>query len=61
MPRLPEKGEAEWIKTLGKGFADDGYRVRDLVRTIATDPAFYKASGPSAPAEVKSAKSQAAN
>ena len=59
--RLPAKGETEWVKALGKGFADDGYRVRDLVRAIATDPAFYKASGPSVPAEAKPEKSQAAN
>lgn len=59
--RLPEKGEAEWVKGLEKSFADNGYRVRDLMRTIAVDPIFYKASGPSAPANDKTESRQAAD
>ncbi len=59
--RLPEKGEAEWVKALEKGFTANGYRVRDLIRTIAVDPIFYKASGPSAPANDKTESRQAAD
>jgi hypothetical protein len=44
--RLPEKGEEPWVKQLEKTFADGGYRVFDLMRIIATDPVFYKATKP---------------
>ena len=58
--RLPEKGEADWVKGLDKSFAGGGYRVRDLMHTIAIDPVFYKASAPVTTAanetEMKSAK-----
>ncbi|MHB1206133.1 MAG: DUF1585 domain-containing protein, partial [Rhodospirillaceae bacterium] len=59
--RLPEKSEAEWVKNLEKGFAASGYRVRDLMHTIAVDPIFYKASKPSAPANDKTESRQAAD
>ena len=42
--RGPAKSEAEWVKTLNDSFAKQGYRVPDLMRTIATSPEFYQVS-----------------
>ncbi|HLG88120.1 MAG TPA: DUF1592 domain-containing protein [Alphaproteobacteria bacterium] len=42
----PSKGEADWIKYLQGRFAAEGYRLPDLLRTIATSKAFYKVSEP---------------
>jgi len=36
-----DPSEREWQTWLGKKFADDGYRLPDLMKTIATSDAFY--------------------
>jgi hypothetical protein len=53
--RPPVAGEKDWMTYLQAGFAEDGYRIPDLLRRIATSDAFYaiapagaqSASGPS--------------
>ena len=40
------KGEAEWVMALRQGFVDDGYRLPELLRRIATSPAFYRIAPP---------------
>ncbi len=42
-----DPSEREWQTWLGKKFADDGYRLPDLMKTIATSDAFFavRASG----------------
>ena len=42
--RGPAKSEAAWVKSLNEAFATQGYRVSDLMRTIATSPEFYQVS-----------------
>ena len=42
--RGPAKSEADWVKALEGSFAEHGYRVADLMRTIATSPEFYQVS-----------------
>ena len=42
--RGPAKSEGEWVSALGDAFAKNGYRVPDLMRTIATSPEFYQVS-----------------
>ncbi len=42
--RGPAKSEAAWVKSLNEAFATQGYRVPDLMRTIATSPEFYQVS-----------------
>ena len=42
----PVKGEADWVKYLQTRFATAGYRLPDLLRTIATSDAFYKVAPP---------------
>ncbi len=44
--RQAAAGEAEFVKYLGKGFADDGYRVPALMRRIAVSDAFYRVAAP---------------
>jgi hypothetical protein len=44
--RAPIKGESDWMKYLAAGFQASGYRVTDLLRTIATSEAFYRAAPP---------------
>jgi hypothetical protein len=44
--RPPVKSEASWIRSLGKQFATDGYRVPDLLRRIATGDVLYRAAAP---------------
>ena len=39
--RPPVAGEKDWMKYLQAGFAENGYRVPDLLRLIATSDAFY--------------------
>jgi len=51
--RPPATGEKDWVKFLQDRFAADGYRVPDLLRTIATSDAFYAI----APDEAKPAQS----
>ena len=36
-----DQSEREWQKWLGQQFAKDGYRVPDLMKTIATSDAFF--------------------
>ena len=53
--RPPAAGEKDWMKYLQAGFTENGYRIPDLLRLIATSDAFYaiaptsaqSASGPS--------------
>ncbi|MDB5397519.1 MAG: hypothetical protein JWM91_5025 [Rhodospirillales bacterium] len=40
--RPPVQGEKDWMKYLQAGFAENGYRVSDLLRLIATSDAFYE-------------------
>jgi hypothetical protein len=44
--RASTKDEAEWLNYQVKQFETDGYRVPDLMRRIATSPAFYRISSP---------------
>jgi len=44
--RAPVPGEAAWLKWLNDRFAADGYRLVDLLRTIATSDGFYAVSQP---------------
>lgn len=39
-------GEAPWIKALQKDFADNGYRVTDLIRELASSQSFYLRAAP---------------
>jgi hypothetical protein len=41
-----QPNEAEWIKYLGARFAANGYRIPDLLLTIAMSDAFYAAKAP---------------
>jgi len=55
--RKPGKGDSEWLAYLQKRFAEDGYRMPDLLRRIALSDAFYKVAAPApagGPAAVKS-------
>ena len=36
--------QADWLKQVQVSFAKDGYRVTDLMRTIASSPEFYQSS-----------------
>jgi hypothetical protein len=47
--RAPLPGEADWMKYLLTRFGADGYRLTDLMRTIATSEAFYKVAAPAKP------------
>jgi hypothetical protein len=40
--RAPEKGETVWLNDINKHFAQDGYRIPDLLRRIALSDAFYR-------------------
>jgi hypothetical protein len=40
------KGEAEWVTSLRQDFIADGYRLPELLRRIATSPAFYRTAPP---------------
>ncbi len=44
--RIPDRGETPWVKQLEKDFAENGYRVLDLMKRIVTDPVFYKVTAP---------------
>ena len=44
--RKIEENEFEWIKYLETRFAEEGYRVPDLLRTIAMSDAFYSVESP---------------
>ncbi len=46
--RAQGSGEAVWLKWLNDRFAADGYRITDLLRTIATSDGFYAAHQPPA-------------
>jgi hypothetical protein len=44
--RQPTQSETTWLKnSLDKGFAEDGYRIRQILRRITLDPDFYRVSG----------------
>ncbi|HLG87029.1 MAG TPA: DUF1592 domain-containing protein [Alphaproteobacteria bacterium] len=45
--RDPAKSEAEWMKSLGQSFAEEGYKVPALLKTIATSDELYRV-GPTA-------------
>jgi len=56
--RPPAAGEKDWMKYLQAGFAENGYRIPDLLRLIATSDAFYAiapAPGPAPAAPGRSA------
>lgn len=55
--RKPGKGEGEWLAHLQKQFAEDGYRLQDLLRHIALSDAFYKIAVPAATASLEGTKS----
>ena len=44
--RPAAKGESDWVKSLDKDFAANGYRYPDLLRRIATSDDFYRVSAP---------------
>jgi hypothetical protein len=44
--RVPDRTETPWVKDLEKNFADSGYSLFNLMKRIATDPGFYKATAP---------------
>ena len=44
-------GERDWVRWLTKTFADDGYRIPDLMRRIVLSRAFYAVSSPPAAAQ----------
>ena len=44
--RAAAKSENEWVQSLEKSFAANGYRLPDLLRLIATDDAFYRVAAP---------------
>jgi len=44
--REPAKGEAEILAQLKKQFEAGGYRVPALLRSVATNPAFYRVAPP---------------
>jgi hypothetical protein len=46
--RPVERSEREWLAWLEQGFADDDYRLRPLLRRIATSEALYAVGGKSA-------------
>ena len=43
---VPSKGEGDFVKYLEKSFGASGYRVPDLLRTVATSEALYRATAP---------------
>ncbi len=44
--RNPVAGERDWLEWAQERFADSGFRLRPLLRTIVTSDAFRRASGP---------------
>jgi hypothetical protein len=60
--RTPEKGEALWLNDLTQHFAQDGYRIPELLRRIATSDAFYRVAPPTGPVpDAKTASVSASN
>lgn len=51
-------GERPWMDYLNQSFATNGYRVPDLMRTIALSRTFYAVSAPSAEGEPQRAETQ---
>ena len=41
-----DAGEAEWVKSLGTRFVESNYRLRELLRIVATSEEFFKVSNP---------------
>jgi hypothetical protein len=58
--RTPTKAETEWLRNdLAKAFAADGYRLRPLMRRIATSDVFFRVSSPDSDAKpTRSASAQ---
>jgi len=51
--RTPEKSEIEWLHgDLAKTFSSGGYRIKDLLRGIATSDVFYAVARPESHAEL---------
>ena len=48
--RMPGRSETPWVKDLEKSFAERGYSMFDLMKRIASDPVFYRATPPKAEA-----------
>ena len=44
--RAPAAAEAAWVKSLETGFAQEGYRVPDLMKRIATSAEFFRVTAP---------------
>jgi len=38
------RSQAEWMKTVQASFAKNGYRITDLMKTLATSPEFYQSA-----------------
>jgi hypothetical protein len=38
--------EAAWVKTLGTRFVESNYRLRELLRIVATSEQFFKVPDP---------------
>ena len=50
--RVPGAGEQPWVAALQTSFAQNGYRVPDLMREIAVSDAFYQRARPLPPAAI---------
>ena len=43
---MPARAEVAWINALKEEFPKGGYKIRSLIKKIATSPEFYRASSP---------------
>jgi hypothetical protein len=51
--RTPVRGERQWIdQVVGVAFADSGYRLPQLIKALATDELFYRATPPEQPVDM---------
>lgn len=44
--RVPAPGQKVWVRELGEHFAENGYRLPELMQAIALSPQFYHAAQP---------------
>ena len=44
--RAAVAAESDWVKSLETGFAQEGYRLPDLMKRIATSPEFFRVTAP---------------
>jgi hypothetical protein len=44
--RAPARRDIAWVRSLEKGFAEDGYQVPEIMRRIATSENFYRVERP---------------